>query len=298
MRREMNKVWREVYEKNYLKSLDHRSFYFKQIDKRNLSSKGFVSEARALVEAGTPAVVLFPCADLSLHKDVFDLIMMIAESDSRRVTLHRPVSTLANALPLPRHYNEEGIVRLTRFFRSFVLPSMGLAPEEIATIVPPETPNFVSDRTTYAFNDAAAMPDKEQGLSPMEISLSPSQLAAVPLTENELSAKPHSLLCVIHLHVTPSSPGSHLRSYCNANLFVLFRLYGILYDRLKNARKLESPSMLQVLLSLSHFFKLHTHPASLCSASITFPNTVPSPGSPLSHTAVTARAHILGCSVC
>jgi hypothetical protein len=83
VRRDMNKIWKEVYERNYLKSLDHRSFYFKQIDKRNLSSKGLVSEMRALVEAGTPAVVLYPCSDVSLHKDVFDLIMMIAESDSR-----------------------------------------------------------------------------------------------------------------------------------------------------------------------------------------------------------------------
>lgn len=39
-REDMNKVWRDVYAKNYHKSLDHRSFYFKQLDKRSLSSKG------------------------------------------------------------------------------------------------------------------------------------------------------------------------------------------------------------------------------------------------------------------
>ena len=37
---DMNKVWAEVYAKNYHKSLDHRSFYFKQQDKKNLSTKG------------------------------------------------------------------------------------------------------------------------------------------------------------------------------------------------------------------------------------------------------------------
>ena len=37
---EMNKVWKEVYSKNYHKSLDHRSFYFKQQDKKALSGKG------------------------------------------------------------------------------------------------------------------------------------------------------------------------------------------------------------------------------------------------------------------
>ena len=29
----MNKIWRDVYKDNYHKSLDHRSFYFKQVDK-------------------------------------------------------------------------------------------------------------------------------------------------------------------------------------------------------------------------------------------------------------------------
>ena len=39
-RTDMNKVWAEVYAKNYHKSLDHRSFHFKQQDKKRLSAKG------------------------------------------------------------------------------------------------------------------------------------------------------------------------------------------------------------------------------------------------------------------
>ena len=31
VKEEMNKVWREIYEKNYYRSLDHRSFHFKQV---------------------------------------------------------------------------------------------------------------------------------------------------------------------------------------------------------------------------------------------------------------------------
>lgn len=34
-----NKVWAELYSKNHFKSLDHRSFYFKQLDSKNLSIK-------------------------------------------------------------------------------------------------------------------------------------------------------------------------------------------------------------------------------------------------------------------
>ncbi|KAF9666412.1 hypothetical protein SADUNF_Sadunf16G0226700 [Salix dunnii] len=36
---DFNKVWAEIYAKNHYKSLDHRSFYFKQQDSKNLSTK-------------------------------------------------------------------------------------------------------------------------------------------------------------------------------------------------------------------------------------------------------------------
>ena len=39
-RSDFNKVWAEIYAKNYHKSLDHRSFYFKQQDTKSLSAKG------------------------------------------------------------------------------------------------------------------------------------------------------------------------------------------------------------------------------------------------------------------
>lgn len=39
-RADFNKVWAEIYAKNYHKSLDHRSFYFKQQDSKSLGAKG------------------------------------------------------------------------------------------------------------------------------------------------------------------------------------------------------------------------------------------------------------------
>ena len=51
LRGQLNKGWKEVYEKNYAKSLDHRSFYFKQGDKKNFSGKQMVIELKALTEA-------------------------------------------------------------------------------------------------------------------------------------------------------------------------------------------------------------------------------------------------------
>ena len=36
---DFNKVWANIYAKNHCRSLDHRSFYFKQQDSKNLSTK-------------------------------------------------------------------------------------------------------------------------------------------------------------------------------------------------------------------------------------------------------------------
>lgn len=44
----MNKVWNDVYARNYHKSLDHRSFYFKQQDKKSLSVKGEPTDSKAM----------------------------------------------------------------------------------------------------------------------------------------------------------------------------------------------------------------------------------------------------------
>lgn len=38
-RSDFNKVWADIYAKNHYKSLDHRSFYFKQQDSKTLSAK-------------------------------------------------------------------------------------------------------------------------------------------------------------------------------------------------------------------------------------------------------------------
>jgi len=42
----MTKIWRKIYEQNYPRSLDHRSFYFKQQEKKNLMAKAMVSEIK------------------------------------------------------------------------------------------------------------------------------------------------------------------------------------------------------------------------------------------------------------
>ncbi|KAJ8773731.1 hypothetical protein K2173_006381 [Erythroxylum novogranatense] len=49
-RADFNKVWAEIYSKNYHKSLDHRSFYFKQQDSKSLSMKALLAEIKEISE--------------------------------------------------------------------------------------------------------------------------------------------------------------------------------------------------------------------------------------------------------
>mmetsp|Transcript_16182 Transcript_16182/g.39442 ORF Transcript_16182/g.39442 Transcript_16182/m.39442 type:complete len:1081 (+) Transcript_16182:583-3825(+) len=90
---EVAPIWVDVYEKNYNKSLDHRSFYFKQTDKKALSTKGMTGEIKevsdkkkssdeAIGSGGAGAMGLhgmspdltFAYADRKVHDDVYAIL--------------------------------------------------------------------------------------------------------------------------------------------------------------------------------------------------------------------------------
>lgn len=90
-RLDMNKVWAEVYSKNYHKSLDHRSFYFKQQDKKSLSTKALLAEIKEINEkkrkeddvllaiaAGNRRPIIpnlqFEYSDPDIHEDLYQII--------------------------------------------------------------------------------------------------------------------------------------------------------------------------------------------------------------------------------
>ncbi|KAG7981890.1 hypothetical protein I3843_04G021300 [Carya illinoinensis] len=95
-RTDFNKVWAEIYAKNHYKSLDHRSFYFKQQDSKNLSTKSLVAEIKELREtkqkeddfllaiaAGNRQLVVthldFEYSDISIHEDLYKLVQYSCE---------------------------------------------------------------------------------------------------------------------------------------------------------------------------------------------------------------------------
>lgn len=96
-REEMNKVWAEVYSKNYHKSLDHRSFYFKQQDKKFLSARNMLADIKEINEkkkrdddntllalaAGNRRPLIadmsFEYPDPSIHEDLYQIIKFSTE---------------------------------------------------------------------------------------------------------------------------------------------------------------------------------------------------------------------------
>ncbi|GAV75319.1 PAH domain-containing protein/Sin3_corepress domain-containing protein [Cephalotus follicularis] len=90
-RADFNKVWAEIYAKNYHKSLDHRSFYFKQQDSKSLSTKALLAEIKEISEkkrkeddvllaiaAGNRRPIIpnleFQYPDPDIHDDLYQLI--------------------------------------------------------------------------------------------------------------------------------------------------------------------------------------------------------------------------------
>ncbi|XP_057529106.1 paired amphipathic helix protein Sin3-like 3 isoform X2 [Amaranthus tricolor] len=89
-RADFNKVWAEIYAKNYHKSLDHRSFYFKQHDTKSLSTKALLAEVKEISEqkgkeddvlavaAGNKRTIVshmeFEYPDAEIHEDLYQLM--------------------------------------------------------------------------------------------------------------------------------------------------------------------------------------------------------------------------------
>ncbi|XP_004517035.1 paired amphipathic helix protein Sin3-like 4 isoform X2 [Cicer arietinum] len=90
-RTDFSKVWAEIYAKNHHKSLDHRSFYFKQQDAKSLSTKALLAEIKEIsdkkhkeddvllaIAAGNRRPILpnleFEYLDPDIHEDLYQLI--------------------------------------------------------------------------------------------------------------------------------------------------------------------------------------------------------------------------------
>ena len=152
---ELVKVWKDTQAKNYAKSLDHRSFYFKSADKRALTVKGLLADMKRRVEeaaaaAARPAVGA--AAAVPAGPDADEVAAAAADTSALQAqvardaqgnalsvspTLHfvlrdtRVYSDAAAVLAyaVERHLPEVHKPRAAAVWRNFVCPFLGLAPD-------------------------------------------------------------------------------------------------------------------------------------------------------------------------
>ena len=91
-RRDMNKIWAAVYQRNYHKSLDFRSFQFKQADKKALSPQVLAAEAKAVKRLSMRRGQAAPClrytmADPAIHHDILQILLHASSASSELVEL-------------------------------------------------------------------------------------------------------------------------------------------------------------------------------------------------------------------
>ena len=199
-RREWNKVWREVAEKNYYKALDHQSVTFKNSEKKSLSSKVLVAQIKQKYQQGLknaaageeqtpsnsvdknniPSPHLFHISASIPHifVDIEDLIQHASESELAKIDAQK----------------------LQYFFEEFVRPFFGYS-----HLFPSPPTKTKGRKPRKSKTDKNAM-EVEKNESP---------------NENGFEMKP-----------------SH-HFFGNRNFYLFFRLFCILYERLEKSIELE-----------------------------------------------------------
>ncbi|KAJ0652273.1 putative transcription regulator Others family [Helianthus annuus] len=264
-RSDNKKVWAEIYAKNYHKSLDHRSFYFKQQDSKSLSTKALLAEIREMSEERSVEDNIRQCvapggkqntiphqefkySDLDIHEDLYQVMKYaVAQAGS-----------------------PEQINKTVKIWTTFVEPMLGVPPRSsrIADQNAAKTANHAvtsgvavpSASRTRMLDDSSGV--KENGYSKSDHSehtgsesgdeedLSPdadldnngeSDDVAYGMgdevypVENLLErVKP------VMLHLPAAFNNKDRKSrvfYGNDDFYVFFRLHQILYSRLEEAKE-------------------------------------------------------------
>eukprot|EP00300_Choanocystis_sp_HF-7_P004498 c13480_g1_i2.p1 GENE.c13480_g1_i2~~c13480_g1_i2.p1 ORF type:complete len:468 (+),score=107.36 c13480_g1_i2:49-1404(+) len=81
VRQESQRVWRELCARNDSKSLDHRSYHFKQVDKRYLTQRGVLNEIKDVIESavGTEACIEVDMNNQPVHTLISELVLPTAK---------------------------------------------------------------------------------------------------------------------------------------------------------------------------------------------------------------------------
>jgi len=206
-RQDLNKQWKEIQEKNWHKSLDHRSFYFKQTDKKQCSQRVLVQEIREKKQNDSdekpvtepyfmnPHITL-KFADSETHRDCFHVLAFAAEHSGLSLQDKERIMKLFS------HFLQPFFCLPTEWVPQFSADSEGEVPKVSPVPTPKELPTFSSD-------------DEE------------STQARGTFAKRQFDDREVHML----------GEGQQLLYFTQACYFFL-RLYHILFDRLKQAQEL------------------------------------------------------------
>ncbi|KAK4771759.1 hypothetical protein SAY86_013534 [Trapa natans] len=144
-RSDFNKVWADVYAKNHYKSLDHRSFYFKQQDFKNLSAKSLIAEIKEMNEKHHKeddllkaiasrsrsvcfAQLEFSYSDKGIHEDLYKIFQYSCEEvcstkEQLNKVLRLWTSFLEPLLGIPSRTHDKGIIEVGNVSHGMVYSS-------------------------------------------------------------------------------------------------------------------------------------------------------------------------------
>ncbi|KAF0722171.1 hypothetical protein Ae201684_018650 [Aphanomyces euteiches] len=216
-RQDLNKQWKEVNEKNYHKSLDHSSFYFKQKDKKALSAKFFLSEAKKALDKKEPgATYTLPAA--KIHKDAFGLLTYAAEKVA---------------------VDKEKVSKIWTqfFFNFFQLDEAWLKRKPARTSVSADassTPLLPGVEVMTDFGEGVVKHmDTTRGVATVQLAIGVAYLQADAITIQEAADFPPNVVVADEPDCAPVS-----RGFFSEATYVFVRLYQVLYSRLEQARDL------------------------------------------------------------
>ncbi|XP_076902089.1 paired amphipathic helix protein Sin3-like 4 isoform X2 [Bidens hawaiensis] len=250
-RADNKKVWAEIYAKNYHKSLDHRSFYFKQQDSKSLSAKALLAEIKEMSEEKSVEDNIRQCigigpgnkqnniphqefkySDLDIHEDLYQVMKYaIAQTSS-----------------------PEQITKAVKIWTTFVEPMLGVPPRSSHQTAAKSANRIITGvhlanggvkENGFAFengDDSGSESGDEEGLSPDDNHDNNGESDDVayavgddvyPVEDLLDRAKP----VMLHVSAEVDNKRKSRVFYGNDDFYVFFRLHQILYSRLEEAKE-------------------------------------------------------------
>merc|ERR1719379_1927424 len=131
----MTATWTKVYEQNYHKSLDHRSFYFKQLDKKKLGAKAMMAEVRELSAKRRLESEGAELAGLNGRVALKGVGAPDCEFDFGDMDVHRDLGATL-VLAIQHSLAREPAVKACTFLREFMLPFLGFSEKQSFDLMP------------------------------------------------------------------------------------------------------------------------------------------------------------------